>query len=143
MAIYDPPFDVETPLNRVVDAAAPESYAAIRFERKVDEFLETKEEGLKEQIREQLKIWASIQQKLEPAIELHPFLEEVEPHADHLSRLAGLALGRLDNSGDSSVSVAKLDALLVDARKAYGGTLLSVVSGLERIIKETGSEAGG
>ncbi len=143
MAIYDPPFDVETPLNRVVDAAAPESYAAIHFERKVDEFLETKEVGLKEKIREQLETWATVHEKLEPAIELNPFLEEVEPHADHLSRLAELALVILDNPGDSSVSMAKLDALLVDARKAYGGTLLSVISGLERIIKETGIEAGG
>jgi hexosaminidase len=142
MAIYDPPFDVETPLNRVVDAAAPESYTSIRFERKVDDWLETEEEGLKEEIREQLEIWASIRQKLEPAIELHPFLEEVEPHADHLSRLAELALVILDNPRDPSVSDAKSDALLVDARKAYGGTLLSVVSGLERIIKETGQESG-
>ena len=43
----------------------------------------------------------------------------------------------------SSISKTELDALFVDARKAYGGTLLSVISGLERIIKETGSEAGG
>jgi len=143
MAIYDPPFDVETPLDRVVDAAAPESYTSIRFERKVDEFLKTKEEGLKEEIKEQLEIWASIQEQLEPAIELYPFLEEVGPHADHLSRLAELALVILDNPRDPSVPDAKLDALLVDARKAYGGTLLSVVSGLERIIKETGQEAGG
>jgi len=143
MAIYDPPFDVETPLNRVVDAAAPESYTSIRFERKVDEFLKTKEEGLKEEIKEQLEVWASIQEQLEPAIELYPFLEEVGPHADHLSRLAELALVILDNPRDPSVPDAKLDALLVDARKAYGGTLLSVVSGLERIIKETGQEAGG
>jgi len=143
MAIYDPPFDVETPLNRVVDAAAPESYTSIRFERKVDEFLKTKEEGLKEEIKEQLEIWASIQEQLEPAIELYPFLEEVGPHADHLSRLAELALVILDNPRDPSVPDAKLDALLVDTRKAYGGTLLSVVSGLERIIKETGQEAGG
>lgn len=143
MAIYDPPFDVETPLDRVVDAAAPESYTSIRFERKVDEFLKSKEEGLKEEIKEQLEIWASIQEQLEPAIELYPFLEEVGPHADHLSRLAELALVILDNPGDPSVPDAKSDALLVDARKAYGGTLLSVVSGLERIIKETGQEAGG
>jgi hexosaminidase len=143
MAIYDPPFDVETPLNRVVDAAAPESYTAIRFERKVDKFLETKEEGLKEEIREQLEIWASIQEKLEPAIELYPFLKEMEPHAYHLSRLAGLALLMLDKSGESHASAAELNALLVDARKAYGGTLLSVVSGLERILKETDQKAGG
>jgi len=143
MAIYDPPFDVETPLDRVVDAAAPESYTSIRFERKVDEFLKTKEEGLKEEIKEQLEVWASIQEQLEPAIELYPFLEEVGPHADHLSRLAELALVILDNPRDPSVPDAKLDALLVDTRKAYGGTLLSVVSGLERIIKETGQEAGG
>jgi hypothetical protein len=143
MAIYDPPFDVETPLNRVVDAAAPESYTAIRFGRKVDEFLETKEEGLKEEIREQLEIWASMQQKLEPAIELYPFLEEVQPHADHLSRLAELALIALDKTGVASVSPTELNPLLLDARKAYGGILLSVVSGLERLIKESGREVGG
>ncbi|MGA9271151.1 MAG: family 20 glycosylhydrolase, partial [Lutimonas sp.] len=141
LAIYDPPFDVDTPLNRVVDAAAPESYTAVGFDQKVDQWLESYDEALKEEIRVQLKTWATTYQKLRPAFDEHPFLQEVQPHAEHLSRLAELALSEIDKRGTASVSIKELDALLLDARKAYGGTLLSVESGLERLIKESGVEA--
>lgn len=143
MVIYDPPFDVDTPLNRIVDGAAPESYAALRFEMKVDEWLENKDLDLKEEIRSQLYTWSSMNKELRPAFAEYPFLKEVEPHAQHLSRLAELALIALGESGGNAGSMTELDAILLDARKAYGGTLLSVVSGLEKLIKETGSEVDG
>ena len=141
MTIYDPPFDVDTPLNRVVDGAAPESYAALRFERKVDAWLESGEASLEEEIRMQLEIWASLNKELQPAFDAYPFLQEVEPHSRHLSRLAAVASISLDRPGRSSVSDAELDALLLEARQAYGGTLLCTVEGLERLIRASSEEA--
>jgi hypothetical protein len=110
---------------------------------KVDEWLENKDLDLKEEIRSQLNTWSLMNKELRPAFAEYPFLKEVEPHAEHLSRLAELALIALGESGGNAASMAELDALLLDARKAYGGTLLSVVSGLEKLIKETDSKVDG
>ena len=124
MIIYDPPFDVNTPLNRVVDAAAPESYAAIRFEQKVDAWLESGDDSLKEELREQLSQWVLLDESLESAFEEYPFLEEVEPHvrAPFSSSGDGLA-GMLNEPKKGNPSPEELDLLLVEARKAYGGYL--------------------
>lgn len=140
MTIYDPPFDVDTPLNRVVDGAAPESYAALRFENKVDAWIESKEATLEDEIRDQLRAWASIYAELEPAFDAYPFLQEVQPHAEHLSGLAELALLVLDEPGRSSPSASGRGALIQDARQAHGGTLLCVVDGLERLIERSDDE---
>ena len=139
MIIYDPPFDVDTPLDRVVDAAAPESYRAIRFERLVDAWLESGDESLKDELHEQLSQWVLLDAALESAFEQYPFLKEVEPHAGHLSRLSKLAMDALDESQESKPAAEELSLLLTEARKAHGATLLSGISGFERLIKESGN----
>jgi len=74
---------------------------------------------------------------LESAFEEYHFLKEVEPHADHLSRLSKLAMDALDASQGIKPSAEELNSLLTEARKAYGATLLSGITAFERLIKES------
>lgn len=140
MTIYDPPFDVDTALNRVVDAAAPESYAAIQFEWMVDDWSGSGDKGSLDEIRKQLNLWASVQNDLQLAFQEYPFLRESEPHARHLSRLAELALMAIDDPDNPKLSPSEVESLLLEARKAYGGALLSGIDGFERLIKGSGDQ---
>ena len=105
----------------------------------MDAWLESGDESLKDELHEQLSQWVLLDAALESAFEQYPFLKEVEPHAGHLSRLSKLAMDALDESQESKPAAEELSLLLTEARKAHGATLLSGISGFERLIKESGN----
>lgn len=157
MLIYDPVLYTTTPLNRIVDAARPESYVAYTFNKDVDAWLETGDYSAKERIQGRLTTWSENHSKLLPVfvlpekyiedsqlsgqltgvddLESYERLKEVEPHSANLSALSELALTEL--KGESvETNNADIDSLFIDAAIGHGGTKLPIESGLKKLINQ-------
>lgn len=134
ISIYDSVPNVNTLLNRIVDAARPESYVAYQFGKDVDVWLETFDEDIKSKLTEQFKDWQVNHQKLIPAFDEVELIREVEPHSRHLSLLAGLGLTALENPSDPKSEIQQ-DSLFAAAGRAYGGTLMNMVHPFQKLIQ--------
>jgi len=152
MLIYKPQLYTTTALDRIVDAARPESYVAYAFNKDVDAWLENDDTAARTRIEAQLKTWSVNHKKLLPAfglpnkyiedspqslqltenndLERYERLKEVQPHSENLSVLAQLAL---DGMTGKAIRI-QTDALFTDASKGHGGTVLPIESGLKKLI---------
>ncbi|MCJ7468188.1 MAG: beta-N-acetylhexosaminidase [Maribacter sp.] len=153
MQIYEPVLYTTTPLNRIVDAARPESYVAYSFNKDVDLWLKTADADAKARIMENLENWSENYTKLRPAfglseklIEGNPIslvsadvtrLQEVEVHSENLSALSKMALQALQNKTGASTNQAAIDTLLLKAREPHGGTIMPIVDGLQKLLNHT------
>jgi len=157
MLIYHPQLYTTTPLDRIVDAAPPESYVAYTFNKDVDAWLETGDSRAKERIQGQLTTWSENHSKLLPVfglpekyiedsplsgqrtenddLETYERLKEVEPHSVNLSALSELALTAL-NGQMAETNKAEIDSLFIDASKSHGGAKLPIESGLKKLINQ-------
>jgi hexosaminidase len=135
MQIYEPYLSTQDPLNRIVDASQPESYLGSEFNQWVDLWLETKDPEVQHRLETSLTQWSIIEKELKTAFNQSPLLNEVEPHAIHLAQLSQLALGAINGSVFSHEPEILIDTLFANSSKSYGGTLLSVESGLKKIVQ--------
>ncbi len=155
MRIYEPQLYTSTPLNRMVDAARPESYIAYQFNADVDRFLATGDTVLKKHLEYQLRDWSENHTRLIPIFETlgNPIdgkgqeialgtaplmermeqLQEIKPHSQHLSELSKQALAVLNGKGPN-LPERDLDTLLARANRAYGGTTLPMVNGVQKLL---------
>ena len=135
MVIYDPELYTSTPLNRVVDAARPESYIAYNFTNDVESWIENEDNEAKARITQKLIIWAENHTKLSPAFDKTERLKEIELHSINLSELSKLALDFLNDRTDTKNQAQEIDSLLISANQPHGGTILSVVDGMRNLLK--------
>jgi len=155
MLIYQPQLFTTTPLDRIVDAARPESYVAYTFNKDVDAWLENGDAKAKQRIEGQLETWSENHEKLIPVfglpekyfedspispplvenddLETYKRLKEIEPHSVNLSALSELALAALKVQSVETNN-SEIDSLFIDAAKGHGGTLLPVEEGLKKLI---------
>jgi hexosaminidase len=134
MVLYDPELYTTTPLNRMVDAAPAESYRGYRFGLEVDRWLESGDEETRTSLIRTLEQWEGLHDQLSPVFVSSTSVAEVEPHAVHLSELSrwGLAAleGELQELEDST-----LQDLCIKAREPFGGTLLTVVDAVQKLVE--------
>ncbi len=135
MELYKPYLNTHDPLDRIVDASQPESYIGYEFNQLVDLWLETKNPEIQERIETSLTQWSIIEKELKNTFNQSPLLNEVEPHAIHLSQLSQLALGAINGSVFAQNPEILIDTLFANSSKSYGATLLSVESGLKKIVQ--------
>jgi hexosaminidase len=88
----------ETPLNRMVDAVAPESEVARQFSDDVNQFIASKfqDSTAEVEIRARLVSWRDNDVKLQPSLRNSYLLEELSPVSQNLSSLGGAGLAALD-----------------------------------------------
>ncbi len=88
----------QTPLNRLVDAARPESETARLFSLLVDRFLSSqcKDAATESQIRGLLENWQANNNSLQAAGSQSALLREATPLSQNLSTIAASGLGALD-----------------------------------------------
>jgi len=134
MELYDPQLYTTTPLNRMVDAAQPESYEAYRFAQDVELWIASQDPEAKERLKSSLETWSINHEKLSPAFELNPWLEEVEEHSVHLSQLSNLALDALHDPDLLEGRADEIEALLTYAGATYGATVLAVVEPVQKLL---------
>jgi hexosaminidase len=125
-----------TPLNRVVDAAPPESYVAYRFAQDVDSWIASRDTALRERLEQILRTWTANHERLAPAFAQSARLQEIEPHSVHLAELASLALEALAGRRAQLQQDSTLLALFADAESPYGGTILPVVGPIRNLVTQ-------
>lgn len=147
MGIYDT-LTTRTPLNRLVDAAAPESRLAREFAGKVDAFLMTPEAApFEEEIRRQLDQWATLADRLgDPAGATDRFRETI---------LVARKLQAAAQTGREALNALLADQTLPEARRIEmleilesaaepeAGVLVAVVPPIRRLVEATEKSQGG
>jgi len=136
-------WDFRAPMNRLVDAANPESTTARHFQQLVDQYIQSKfqDRGAEAQIRTFLASWRGNDAKLRPILERSFLLREVTPLSEELSGLGASGLTALDYLEKSEAApqqwrtqqLAQLD--LANAPKA--DLLLTVVAPVRRLVEAT------
>ncbi len=135
----------QTPLNRVIDAARPESLTARDFNQLVDEFLAGKiKPGMEIQIRSTLDKWKNNEVQLEPAAQGSALVQEVAPLSHDLSALAAAGLQALDylDRGEKAPQAWKTQqiALAQSAIQPRAQLLLLVASPVQKLIQASAGE---
>jgi hexosaminidase len=124
-------FTQQTPLNRLVDAAEPESKRARDFAALVDRMDRS-------QIREWLIRWRDNDAKLEPMLTKSFLLAEVKPLSEDLSKLARIGLEALDaieRSQKPTQAWAQNQRPFLDAaKKPRAELLLMIVPSIEKLV---------
>jgi hexosaminidase len=141
------PIDFHAPLNRMIDAAYPESEVARRFGSLVQAYIQTgfKDQAAEAQIRTYLTTWRENDGKLHPLLERSFLLHEVTPLSENLAALgaAGLqALDYLDKSQPSPESWKTQQVALIDQAKTRSAdVLLMVAVPVQQLIEASANPA--
>lgn len=130
----------DTPLDRLVDAARPESEAARRFRRQVDFYLKNGPDAAQAaDLRSTLTRWRDNHAVLEPILDRSPRAAEARPHSRDLMAVGRRGLEALDHiaSGRSApaawVEEAKKD--LLTAQEPSAAELeLAVVPAVRKLV---------
>jgi hexosaminidase len=140
-----------TPLNRLVDAALPESDAAREFSTSIDALLATRATpagplatGPEARttlalLRSTLLRWQANDALVQPILQANPTLTEYAPHSTQLKTLATLSLERLAQLEKKQAPTAAWQTAALkqlDAAKAPAGqTELAIVPAVRRLVE--------
>jgi hypothetical protein len=130
----------QTPLNRLVDTARPESIAAREFNLGVKNG--TMDRAV---LRRTLERWRDNHIALDPVIQEREILSDALPLSKALTEVATLGLAALDSLEGVS---AKPDgawftgskASLAEAKKQKGALLLMIVPGIETLVDRAAAQ---
>ena len=134
-----------TPLNRVIDAARPESATARNFGELVDAFLAGKiKPGMEIQIRSMLISWRDSEVQLSASAQDSSLVHEVVPLSHDLSMLGAAGLQALDylDRGEKAPDAWKTQqlALAQAAIQPRAQLLLMVASPVQKLIQASAGE---
>jgi len=129
-----------TPLNRVVDAARPESDTARQFSDMVNALLSGKAKpGTEAQIRTLLSRWRDNQIELQPLAEKSFLVKEVLPLSQNLSALGAAGLAALDymDHGERAPDQWRSQqlALIEQTKKQQAQLLLMIAPAVQKLIE--------
>jgi hexosaminidase len=143
--VFPQPPVKSTPLNRLADAARPESTVARQFSELVDSYLQSgsKDSPAEEQIRAWLVKWRDNDAKLQPVLDRSFLLAEDKPLSEDLATLATAGLEALDSIGKNQPLPdawrAGQLAVVERSMKPRGNLLVMVASPIQKLIAATAS----
>jgi hexosaminidase len=133
-----------TPLNRVVDAAHPESATARRFSALVDAFLSGAKPETEPQIRALLTEWKGNSDKLQPLAGSSALVQEVFPLSQSLSALGATGLQALDYLDRKEKAPGDWEtqqlATVHEAFEPKAQVLLMVAPAVQKLIQASAGE---
>jgi hexosaminidase len=136
------------PLNRVVDAARPESETARQFSRLVDKFVSEncRDAGAASSIRSSLSVWRDNDSKLQTLISRSFLASEVAPMSRNLTAVSNVGLQALDRvqggqPGDVAWKVQQI-AVIAEAERPTSAQLLLMVAPPVQKLVEAASAGG-
>ena len=138
------PIDFHAPLNRMIDAAYPESDTAREFSSLVQQFVQSgyKDKVAEAQIRTWLTLWRENDAKLHPLLQQSVLLQEDAPVSQNLAMLAAAGLQALDylDKGlpEPDLWKAQQVAVIDQTKKPVAGLLLMVVSPVQELVDASG-----
>ncbi len=133
-------FGQVSPNTRMMDAAISDSKVGREFSRNVERFFKTRDAADLDVILFQLKVWAANHTKLLPIIMLSPILIEIKPLSYNLSRIAELAITKLNHKNENPnkkliLSPCELNNI-EEARISYGQLKIIVLESILKLIEE-------
>ena len=134
-----------TPLNRLVDAARPESTVARQFAELVEAYIQSgyKDPAAEAQIRASLVIWRDNDANLQPVLDRSFLLAEDKPLSGDLAALATAGLQALDSIRNKQPlpDAWRTDQLAVVGRsvKPRANLLVMVAPPIQKLIEATAS----
>jgi len=143
------PWDFRAPLNRLVDAARPESDVARRFQDAVQAYLKSgyKDRVAEEQIRTSLAAWRDNDRKVRSLLQQSFLLHDVAPLSEDLSALGDAGLYALDYLGKGEPSPqawrTQQTELLERAKTPKADLLLMVVAPVQQLVEASARQAPG
>ena len=134
-----------TPLNRVIDAARPESETAREFSALIDRFVAgTIKPGMEAGIRATLTRWRDNDENFEIAAQHSSLMQEVVPLSQSLSTTSAAGLKALDflDRGEKAPQDWKTQqlALMQQAFQPKGQVILMVVPAIQKLIQFSAGE---
>jgi len=128
------------PLDRLIDAARPESATGREFGVMVDTMLAGHASAqTKEQVRAMLSMWRDNQSSLQPLEGQSFLLQEVIPASENLTRVAAAGLEALDyldrGARPAEGWKSQTAALLEDGGKQRAQLLLVIVPSIEKLVE--------
>jgi hexosaminidase len=141
------PIDFHAPLNRLIDAAYPESDTARQFSDLVEAFAKGgyKDEAAEAQIRAWLTLWRNNDMKLHPLLEQSWLLHEDVAISQNLAMLGAAGLEALDylDKGQPEPELWKTQqmAIVDQSKKPVAGLLLQVTPPVEELVEAASAPA--
>ena len=141
------PINFHAPLNRLIDAAYPESDTARQFSDLVETFAKSgyKDEAAEAQIRAWLTLWRNNDMKLHPLLEKSSLLHEDVAISQNLAMLGAAGLQALDylDKGQPEPELWKTQqmAIVDQSKKPVAGLLLQVTPSVEELVEATSAPA--
>ena len=135
----------DIPLNRMVDAVAPESETARRFSGDVDEFAASKFQNAaaETRIRAQLVLWRDNDVELQPLLQNSFLLKELSPVSQNLTTLAAAGLAALDfiDKGQPAADSwhREQSALILRAEEPTADLILAVAPAVQKLVDASAS----
>jgi hexosaminidase len=140
------PWDFRVPLNRLVDAARPESDVARAFQEAVQAYIQSgyKDRAAEEQIRSRLTMWRDNDRKLRSLLQQSSLLSDLAPLSEELSTLANGGLYALDYLGrsESAPQAWRTQELqwIEQAKAPKADLLLMVVPPIQQLVEASGKQ---
>jgi hexosaminidase len=140
------PIDFHAPLNRLIDAANPESETARQFNNLVQAFVKSgyKDQAVEAQLRTWLVTWRDNDAKLRPLLDQSALLKEDVPLSQSLSALGTAGLQALDylNKGQTAPDAWKTQqlSLIEQSRKPMADVLLMVVAPVQQLVEASATQ---
>lgn len=127
-----------TPLNRLVDATAPESDVAREFNAAVDQFLTgPKAEANVEPLQHQLSDWLQVVAEVRPALQENSLVMEDGAVADSLATLCTVGQQALSYLGRNTAAPAdwkqRSQTVLTEAAKRHADLLVPIAPGIQKL----------
>src|SRR5271154_610374 len=135
------------PLNRMVDAIAPESEDARKFSAAVDQFIASKfqDAAAEAHIRRKLTEWRDNDSTLQPLLQNSFLLKEVAPVSQNLASLGAAGLQALDyiDARETAPPEWKLQqvAMMQQAAKPAGDLVLAVAPAVQKLVEASSAAA--
>jgi hexosaminidase len=140
------PIDFHAPLNRLIDAANPESETARQFNNLVQAFVKSgyKDQAVEAQLRTWLVTWRDNDAKLRPLLDQSALLKEDVPLSQSLSALGTAGLQALDylNKGQTAPDAWKAQqvSLIEQSKKPMADVLLMVVTPVQQLVEASATQ---
>jgi hexosaminidase len=135
----------DIPLNRMVDAVAPESETARRFSGDVEQFAASKFQDVaaETRIRAQLVLWRDNGAQLRPWLQNSFLLNELSPVSQNLTGLAAAGLAALDFIDQRQPATdswhREQTALIQQAEKPTADLILAVATAVQKLVDASAS----
>ncbi len=135
------PISFHAPLNRLIDAAYPESDPARQFGALVQQFIQSgyKDQAAEAQIRTWLTLWRNNDSQLQPVLRQSSLLQEDVPISQNLAMLGAAGLQALDyldrGQPEPDLWRSQQGAVIEQAKKPVAGLLLQVTAPIEQLVQ--------